>query len=73
MYILEGTVLIQSSFYFVRMIILLKSRSNLKLGHVALKTSFLVEMIDKPFVHSRRHRFDPKFVYLCQVVCLYDI
>ena len=38
MYILEGKVLIQFSCNFVRMIILIKSRSSSKLGHVGSKT-----------------------------------
>ena len=46
MYTLEGTILIQNACYFVRMVILIKSRSGSKLGHVASKSRSLVQMIE---------------------------
>ena len=66
MHTLEGTVLIESSCNFVRMIILIKSRSPLKMGHVGSKTRLLSQIIEKPCVHSRGHSFDPTFMKLCQ-------
>ena len=40
-YTLEGTVLIQSSPNFIRMLVIKISRSNLKFGHVGSKTRSL--------------------------------
>ena len=65
---LEGTFFILSSFNFVRMISFIKSRSYSELGHVASKPRSLVQMIENPFVHSRGHNLDPKFIKLCQNV-----
>ena len=53
----EGTVLIQSDDTFVRMLILIKSRSGLKLDHVGSKTRSLGQIIENPFVHSKRAQF----------------
>ena len=55
MYTLEGTVLIQSSGNFVRVLILMISMSSLKLGHVRSKTRSLGQILEKPCVHSRVH------------------
>ena len=44
------------------------SRSSLKLGHVGSKTRSLDQILEKPCVHSRGHRFDHKFMKLCQNV-----
>ena len=44
------------------------SRSSLKLGHVGSKTRSLGQTLEKPCVHSRGHRFDHKFIKLCQNV-----
>ena len=52
MYTLEGTVVIQSSGKFVRMFILLISRSSLKLGYVRSKTRSLDQILEKLGVHS---------------------
>ena len=60
MHTLEGTVLIQSSRNFVRMLILIKSRSCLKLDHVGSKTWSLGPILEKPCVHTG-HSFDSKF------------
>ena len=59
MYTLEGSVLSQSSRNLVRMLILIKSRSRSKLGHVGSKTRSLGQVIENPCLHSRRHSFDP--------------
>ena len=46
-YIVEGTVLIQSLRNFVRMFIYIKSKSCLKLGYVMLKTRSLGQIVEK--------------------------
>ena len=51
MYTLEGTVVIQSSGKFVRMLILIISRSSSKLGHVRSKTRSLDQILEK-FVYT---------------------
>ena len=58
MYTLEGTVLIQSSLNYVRMLIPIKFWSDRKLGHVGSKTRSLGQILEKPYVHSRGHSFD---------------
>ena len=68
MYDLEGTVLIQSSRNFVRMLIIITSRPSLKLGHVGSKTRSLGQILEKPCVHCRGHSFDHKFLKICQNV-----
>ena len=50
------------------MLIIIMSRSDLKLGHVGSKTSSLGQILEKPFVHSRGHSFDSKVMKLCQNV-----
>ena len=44
------------------------SRSSLKLGHVGSKTRSLGQILEKPCVHSRGHRFDHKLMKLRQKV-----
>ena len=39
------------------MLIIMISRSGLKLGHVGSKTRSLGQILEKPFVHSRGHSF----------------
>ena len=46
-YTIEGTVLIKTSLNFVRMLILIISRSSLKLGHVGSETRVLGQIIEK--------------------------
>ena len=65
-YILEGTILIQSSGNCVRMLIIIISRSGSKLGHVGSKTRSLGQILEKPCVHPRRHSFDPSIMKLCR-------
>ena len=55
------------------MLISVKSRSNLKLGHVGSKTRSLGEILDKPWVHSSGQSFDPMYLKLCQNVDLCEI
>ena len=50
MYTLEGTVLIQSSRNFVRLLIIIISTSILKLGHVGSKTRSLGQILEKNLV-----------------------
>ena len=73
MYTLEGTVLIQSSRNFIRMLMIIISRSSSKLGHVGSKTRSLGQILEIPSVHSRGHSFDPKFMKLCQNVNHYNV
>ena len=68
MYTLKGTVLIQSSWNFVWILIIIISRSSLKLGHVREKTRLLGQILKKPSVTSRGHSFDLKFMNLCQKI-----
>ena len=72
-YSLEGTVLIQSSRHLVRMLIILISRSSLKLVHVGSKTRLLGQIIETPCLHYRGHSFHTKFMKLCQNVNPYEI
>ena len=64
-YTLEGTVLIQSSQNFIRMLTIIIFRSSLKLGHVGSKNRSLDQILEIPCVHSKRLSFDPKFMKLC--------
>ena len=50
------------------MLMIIISRSILKLGHVESKTRSLDQILEKPCVLSKRHSFDPKFMKLCQIV-----
>ena len=68
MYTLKGTVLIQSSQNFIRMLIIIIFRSRSKLGHVGSKTRSLGQILEIPCVHSKRHSFDPKFMKLAESV-----
>ena len=68
MFTLEGTVLIQSSRNFIRMLMIIISRSSSKLGHVGSKTRSLGQILEKPSVHSRGHSFDSKLTKLYQNV-----
>ena len=46
------------------MSIIITSRSFSKLGHVGSDTRSLGQILEKPCVHSRGHRFDHKFMKL---------
>ena len=48
------------------MLIIIMSRSSLKLGHVGSKSRSLDQILEKPSVHSRGHSFDSKFMKLYQ-------
>ena len=73
MYTLEGSVLIQSSRNFIRMLMIIIFRPGLKLGHVGLKFRSLGQILEIPCVHSKRHGFDTKFMKLCQNVYHHNI
>ena len=57
--------MIQSSGNFVRMLILIISRSGVKLGHVRSKTRSLGQILEKPYVHSRVHSFVSNVMKQC--------
>ena len=48
------------------MCVVIKSRPEIKMGHVGSKTRPLGQFLEKPYVLSRRHSFDPVFMKLCQ-------
>ena len=50
------------------MLLIIISRSGLKLGHGGSKTRSLGQIVEKPCVHSKRHSFDTKFMKLCQII-----
>ena len=52
------------------MLIIIMSRSSLKLGHVGSTTRSLGQILEKPCVYSRGHRFVYKFLKLCQNVVI---
>ena len=70
---LEATVLVRSSPNLVRLLILMKSRTSLKMGHVGSKTRSLGQIIGKPCVHSGGHSFDPMFMKFGQIVDIDEI
>ena len=48
------------------MLMIIISRSSLKVGHVGSKPRSLGQILEKPCVHSRGHSFDFKFMKLYQ-------
>ena len=48
------------------MCVVIKSRSEFKMGHVGSNTRSLGQVLEKTCVLSRRHSFDPVFMKLCQ-------
>ena len=52
------------------MFVLMKSRTDLKMGHVELKTRPLVHILEELCVCSRSHIFSPIIMKLSQNVCL---
>ena len=63
---LEATVLVQSSSYLLRMIILTISRSSSNMGHVGSKTRSVGQLKEKPCEHSRGHSFGRIIIKLAQ-------
>ena len=70
---LEATLLVQLSRNLVRMFVLIKSWTSVKIGHVGSKSRSLGEILEKPFVHSRGHIFSLIIMKLRQNVCLDEI
>ena len=58
---------------YIRMLVIIISRSSSKLGHVGSKTRSLDQILEKRCVHSKRHSFDPKFIKLYQIVTDHNI
>ena len=52
MYTLEGTVLIESSRNFIRILMIIISRSSSKLGHVGSKIRSLGQILEKNLVYT---------------------
>ena len=50
-------------YHYIRMLIVIMSRSDLKLGHVGSKTR---SNLRKTLLHWRGHNFDSKVMKLCQ-------
>ena len=48
------------------MCVVTKSRPELKMGHVGSKTSSSGQLLNRPYVLSRRHSFDSVFMKRCQ-------
>ena len=65
--------MIQNSSNFVRMLILIISRSSLKLGHVRSKARSLDQILEKLCVHSRVLSFVSNVMTLCQNVNHHNI
>ena len=63
----------KSSGNFIRLLILIISRSSSKLGHIRLKTRSLGQILEKPCVHSRVHFFFSNVMKLCQNVYSHNI
>ena len=68
LYTIKGTVLIQSSLNYVRLLIIIMSRSSFNFGHVGSKTRSLGQILERPTVHYRVHSFDSKLTKLYQNV-----
>ena len=69
MYTLEGTVLTQTSCTFVRMFISIKSRSQLKLGHIRSKARSQGQILEKKTcVHSGRYSLDLILIIYVKIV-----
>ena len=71
-YTLEGTVLIHSSWNFVKMLIVIISPFSLKLVHVA-STFKSLGQIKKKKEKLYTHSFDAKFMKFCQKVNSHNI
>ena len=54
----------------VRMFVLVKSRTSLKMGHVRSKTNSLGQILEKPCVCSKGDIFSPIVMILGSNVCL---
>ena len=52
------------------MLVLMKSRTSFKMGHVGSKARSLGQILEKPSVCSRGHIFSPIIMKIGQNVCL---
>ena len=52
------------------MLLIIISRSALKLGYVRSKTRSLCQILENPFVPSRGQSFDLKIMELCQKIII---
>ena len=52
------------------MLVIIISRSGLKLGYVGSKTRSLGQILEKPCVHSKRHSFDPMFINFVRLLII---
>ena len=50
-----------------------EKRTDLKMGHVGSETRSLGQILEKSYVLSGRHSFDPICMKLCQNVCHHEI
>ena len=55
------------------MFVFVKSRTDLKMGHVRSKIRSQGQMLEKPCVHSGGHLFSLIIMKLCQNDCLDEI
>ena len=55
------------------MLMIIISRSSLKLGYVGSKTRSIGQILEKTCVHSKTNSFDPKFMKLRQIVNHYNV
>ena len=55
------------------MLMIIISRSSLKLGNVGSKTRSLGQILEKPCVHIKRHSFDPMIMKLCKIFYHHNI
>ena len=55
------------------MLIPIKSRSDLKLGHIVSKSRSLCQIIEKNLICDLGHSIDPKLMKLCQNVNPHNI
>ena len=69
MCVVEATFLVRYLWNVVRMFILIKSRTRLKLGRGGSKTRSLDQILEKPYVHYRGHIFSPILLKNGRNVC----
>ena len=55
------------------MVVLMQSRTTLKMGHVGSKIRSLGQMLEKPCVHSEGHIFSPILMKLDQNVFVDEV
>ena len=69
----EGKFSVRLSRNFVRMFVLMISKTILKMGHVRSKTKSLGVILEKPCVRTIGHTLSPIIMKLGQKVCLDEI